>query len=185
MSIHQTIKPTLLIAGLAALAACNQQPAAPTEAIAAVPTEAEAAAIVDGAQAAWSSADTAKIMAAYKEGGVWFDPVAVEPSADRATQTKWTDGFTAMKLSEMSIANRNIQVLDGDTIVASGIATLKSGTAGEPVTFRYSDVYEKQADGKWLIVHEHLSALPAEAAAAVGAAAAAAPATEPAAAPAG
>ena len=180
MSFHQTIKPCLLIASLAALAACNQQPAAPPAA-AAPPTEAEAAAIVDAAEGQWTSADTAKIMASYKEGGVWFDPVAVEPSADRATQTKWTDGFTAMKLTEKSIANKNVQVLDDDTIVASGIATLKSGAAGDPVTFRYSNVYQKQPDGKWLIVHEHLSAPPAEAAAAVGAAAAAAaePAVEP------
>ena len=178
MSFHQTFKPCLLAASLAALAACTQQPApAPPEA-ATVPTDAEAAAIVDGAEAAWTSADTGKIMAAYKEGGVWFDPVAVEPSADRATQTKWTDGFTAMKLTEKSIANKNVQVLDDDTIVASGIAMLKSGAAGEPVTFRYSNVYQKQPDGKWLIVHEHLSAPPVEAAAAVGAAAAAAPAAE-------
>ena len=178
MSFHQAFKPALLAASLLALAACNQQPAAPPQS-AAAPTEAEAAAIVDAAEATWSSADTAKIMAAYKEGGVWFDPVAVEPSADRATQTKWTDGFTAMKLTEKSIANKNVQVLDDDTIVASGIATLKSGAEGEPVTFRYSNVYQKQPDGKWLIVHEHLSATPAETAAAVGAAAAG-PAAEPA-----
>ena len=177
MSYHQAIKPVLLAASLAALAACNQQAAAPPEP-AAVPTAEEAAAIVDGAEAAWTSADTGKVMAAYKEGGVWFDPVVVEPSADRATQTKWTDGFTAMKLTEKAISAKNVQVLDADTIVASGIATFKSGAVGDPVTFRYSDVYQKQPDGKWLIVHEHLSAPPAEAAAAVGAAAAAAPAAE-------
>jgi len=182
MSFHQTIKPSLLIASLAALAACNQQPAAPPAA-AAPPTEAEAAAIVDAAEGQWTSADTAKIMASYKEGGVWFDPVAVEPSADRATQTKWTDGFTAMKLTEKSISAKNVQVLDGDTIVASGIAALNSGAEGEPVVFRYTDVYEKQPDGKWLIVHEHLSAPPAAAAAAVGAAAT--PAAENSAAPTG
>jgi hypothetical protein len=178
MSFQQVIKPVLLAASLATLAACAQQPAAPPEP-AAVPTAEEAAAIVDGAEAAWTSADTGKIMAAYKEGGVWFDPVVVEPSADRATQTNWTDGFTAMKLTEKAIAAKNVQVLDADTIVASGVATFKSGAAGDPVTFRYSDVYQKQPDGKWLIVHEHLSAPPAEAAAAVGAAAAAAaPAAE-------
>ncbi len=177
MSFHQATKPILITATLAALAACNQQPAAPPQP-AAVPTESEAAAIVDGGEAAWTSADTGKIMAAYKEGGVWFDPVVVEPSADRATQTKWTDGFTAMKLTEKTIAAKNVQVLDDDTIVSSGIATLKSGVAGEPVTFRYTNVYQKQPDSKWLIVHEHLSAPPAEAAAAVGAAAAAAPAAE-------
>lgn len=181
MTFHRAVRSGLITAGLFALAACNQQPAAAPEA--AAPTEAEAAAIVDAAEAGWTSADTAKIMASYKEGGVWFDPVAVEPSADRATQTKWTDGFTAMKLTEKTIASKNVQVLDDDTIIASGIATLRSGAAAEPVSFRYSNVYQKQPDGKWLIVHEHLSAPPAEAAAAVGAAAATA--TEPVAEPAG
>ena len=179
MSFHHALKPPLfalsLVAGLGSLGACQQTVEAPKAA--AVPTEAEAAAIVDAAEAAWTSADTAKIMASYKEGGVWFDPVAVEPSADRAVQTKWTDGFTAMKLTEKSIAAKNVQVLDADTIVASGIATFKGGA--DPVTFRYTDVYQKQSDGKWLIVHEHLSTTPAETAAAVGAAAAAA-ADEPA-----
>lgn len=160
MSFHRALKPGLLAASLIALAACNQQRSAAPQA-ATVPTEAEAAAIVDAAEAAWTSADTAKIMASYKEGGVWFDPVAVEPSADRAVQTKWTDGFTAMKLTDMTIANKTVQVLDDDTIVASGIATLKSGAGGDPVTFRYTDVYEKQADGEWLIVNEHLSSPPA------------------------
>ena len=177
MSFQYAFKPGLLAVSLFALAACNQQPAAPPQA-ATVPTDVEAAAIVDAAEAAWTSADTAKIMASYKEGGVWFDPVAVEPSADRAVQTKWTDGFTAMKLTEKSVAAKNVQVLDADTIVASGIATFKSGPGADPVTFRYTDVYEKQADGKWLIVHEHLSATPAETAAAVGAAAAE-PAAQP------
>ena len=180
MSFHQITKSALLAASLFALAACNQQPAAAPDA-AKAPTDAEAAAIVDAAEAGWTSADTAKIMASYKEGGVWFDPVAVEPSADHATQTKWTDGFAAMKLTEKSIAAKNVQVLDADTIVASGIATFKGGPGADPVTFRYTDVYEKQGDGKWLIVHEHLSATPAETAAAVAAAAAGGePAPEPA-----
>lgn len=159
MSYHHALQASLLAASLVALAACNQTVEAPKAA--AIPTDTEAAAIVDAAESAWTSADTGRIMAGYKEGGVWFDPVAAEPSADRATQSKWTDGFTAMRLTEKSIAAKNVQVLDADTIVASGIATFKGGAGTDPVTFRYSDVYEKQPDGKWLIVHEHLST-PAE-----------------------
>lgn len=183
MSFHNAFKPSLLAASLLALAACTPQPAAENKA-AAVPTEAEAAAIVDAAEGQWTSADSAKIMAYYKKGGVWFDPVAVEPSADWAVQTKWTDGFTAMKLTEKSMAAKTVQVLGDDTLIASGVATLKSGPDGDPVTFRYTDVYEKQPDGKWLIVHEHLSAPPVAAVATVGAAAAP-KATENAAAPPG
>src|SRR5688572_26419504 len=102
VSFQYALKPAFVAASLLTLAACNPQPAAAPEAGAA-PTEAEAAAIVYAAEAASTSADTGKIMASYKEGGVWFDPVAVEPSADRATPTKWTDGFTAMAPTEKSI----------------------------------------------------------------------------------
>jgi ketosteroid isomerase-like protein len=161
MSFHRIMRPGLLAVSLIALAACKPQaPAKPPEAAATVPTEAEAAKIVDTAEAPWTSVDTAKIMSAYKEGAVMFDIVAASPSTDRATQNKWTDGFTAMKLTEKSIADKHVQVLDADTIVASGIATLKSGAQGEPISFRYSDVYERQPDGKWMIVHEHLSTPP-------------------------
>ena len=112
-------------------------------------------------------------MAAYKEGGIWFDPVAVEPSADSATQTKWTDGFTAMKLTDMTSPTRRSRC--STTIPSSRRESRPSpkSAQGEPVTFRYTDVYQKEPDGKWMIVHEHLSATPAETAAAVGAAAAA------------
>ncbi|HMI41288.1 MAG TPA: nuclear transport factor 2 family protein [Sphingomicrobium sp.] len=162
MSFRKAITPSLLAVSLIALAACKpQEPAKAPEAAAMVPTDAEAAKIVDDAEAAWTSVDTAKIMASYKEGAVMFDVVAAGPSTDRATQNKWTDGFTAMKLTENSIADKHVQVLDADTIIASGIATLKSGDKGEPVMFRYTDVYEKQPDGKWMIVHEHLSTPPA------------------------
>ena len=164
MSLHKAITPSLLAVSLLALAACKPQPPAKApEAAVTMPTDAEAAAIVDKAEGQWTSADTAKIMSAYKEGAVMFDIVAPSPSTDRATQNKWTDGFTAMKLTENNIADKHVQVLDADTIVASGIATLKSGAEGEPISFRYTDVYEKQPDGTWMIVHEHLSTPPAAA----------------------
>jgi len=162
MTFRKAITPYLLAVSLLALGACKQQAAEAPKAAATVPTDAEAAKIVDAAEAAWNSADTGKIMAAYKEGGVWFDPVAVRPSDDRATQTKWTDGFTAMKLSGLKVADKHVQVLDDDTIVASGIANFAKSDQGEPVTFRYTDVYEKQPDGKWMIVHEHRSMTPRE-----------------------
>jgi uncharacterized protein (TIGR02246 family) len=160
MSFRRAITPSLIAVSLIALGACKQQAAEAPKAAVVAPTDAEAARIVDDAEAGWNSADTSKIMTAYKEGGVWFDPVAVQPSADRATQTKWTDGFSAMKLSGLKVADKHVQVLDADTLVASGIATFAKSEQGEPVTFRYTDVYEKQPDGKWMIVHEHLSAPP-------------------------
>lgn len=153
---------TLLLAS-AALAAC--QPAATTNgsSAAAKPTEAEAAAIVDKTESTFNSGDAATIMANYTNDAVFFDPVESEPTNDHATAMKWTEAFTKNKFSGLNVPNRRIQVLDADTILSSGTGEFTKSDAGQPVPakFRYTDVYEKQADGSWKIVHEHLSFPPA------------------------
>ena len=55
------------------------------------------------------------------------------------------------------------QRLDADHFIASGTATLTS-TDGptKSATMRFTDVYERQADGRWLIVNEHVSMKPEE-----------------------
>ena len=62
----------------------------------------------------------------------------------------------------LSATAGRIQVLDAGTIIASGTGTFNSGVPSGPrqITIRYSDVYQKQPDGHWLIVHEHLSNVP-------------------------
>lgn len=124
-------------------------------------TQDEAKAIVDKAEASWTAGDTAKIMAFYAPGAVMFDAVAPAPTTNRGVQTKWTDAFVAMKPSNLRAPDRRVQVLDADTIIASGTATVDAA-APKPgsVSIRYTDVYQKQADGTWLIVHEHLSDVP-------------------------
>ena len=158
--MHPSARTALLVAGLAAVtSACSL--AKPPEAPAPL-TQADAEVIAENTQATWNSGDTAKIMAQYKPGAVMFDIAAPAPSDDRATQTKWTDSFVAMKPSNFRVPDRRVQVLDADTIVMSGTGTFDTAAPGGPttVTMRYSDVLEKQADGTWLIVHEHLSEVP-------------------------
>lgn len=155
----------LLVTGVAiAVVGCTQAPEAPKP-----PTQDEAQAIVDKAEAVWNSADTARIMALYAIGAVMFDPVEPAPTHDRDVQTKWTDAFTAMKASGLRVPNRRVQVLDADTIVSSGTATIDA-TVPEPrpISIRYTDVYQKQVNGSWLIVHEHLSEVPKPPAAPAG-----------------
>lgn len=159
---RNTLRTPFLLAGTAlAIASCNRTEA-PAAAAAAVPTQAEATAIVDGAEAQWNSGDAARIMALYKDGAVMFDVAAPAPSNDRATQTRWTEAFAAMRLTGFRAPDRRVQVLDADTIISSGTGTFDSGVPTGPrqITIRYTDVYEKQADGHWLIVHEHLSNVP-------------------------
>lgn len=152
------------LAGIALLAACS--PAAKhgnsAAATAVPPTAEEALATVESAEATFTSGNAEAIMAHYAPGAVFFDASIAEPTDDRATATKWTENFVAMKPSNLSTEGRKIQILDADTFIASGIGTLDAVVKGRPtkLSMRYTDVYEKQADGRWLIVHEHLSMPP-------------------------
>lgn len=164
------------LAGLALLAACSRTPTNTAAEVAVPPTEAEAAAVADLTEATFTSGDAQTIMAHYAPGAVFFDPMVAEPTDDRATATKWTENFVAMKPTAYSPGTRKIQVLDGDTFITSGIGTIDAVVDDRPtkLAMRYTDVYEKQADGTWLIVHEHLS-MPPEAKEKAAAAPAAAP----------
>jgi ketosteroid isomerase-like protein len=144
----------LMLAGSLALAACAR-PGTPI-------TEAEANRIADSIEATFNSGDTARIMAGYAPGAVMFDAGTPEPTRDRALQTKWADGFVALKPRNFSPGKRELQLLDSDTFDTAGIESFEGdiGRGHELIRFRYTDVYQKQADGKWRIVHEHLSALP-------------------------
>ncbi len=157
--MRRIITATTVATAVLALCACNRE-SAPAASGATPPSPAEAAAIVEASEATFTSGDAARIMAQYAEGAVMFDAGRAQPTDDRATQRRLTEAFARMGLSEMQIADKHVQVLDGDTIVASGIGTFDL-PGGSRVSIRYSDVYQKQPDGRWLIVHEHLSMPPA------------------------
>ncbi|HUR41558.1 MAG TPA: DUF4440 domain-containing protein, partial [Verrucomicrobiae bacterium] len=57
---------------------------------------------------------------------------------------------------------RIVQSLNDDTIVSSGIAAFLADVGGrrQRVSVRYTHVFAKQADGRWLIVAEHNSIPP-------------------------
>ncbi len=124
-------------------------------------TQAEATAIQDKIEGEWTSMDAKRIDALYATDIVGFDMTAPPLSTDRANWTKLQEGFASLKLDKSNDMERKIQVLDADTFVASGTTQMSSTT--EPKNdfkLRWTDVYQKQADGKWLIVNEHVSAVP-------------------------
>lgn len=156
-----------LMAAAIGLAACSQQAAKPAHpAEAATVSEADAAAIADATQAAWTTMDVAMIEAPYARDVVAFDPGVAPLSTTWANWHKLQQGFAAMKFDKISVPDRKIQRVDADTFIVSGTGTMTS-TAGKlkSATLRFTDVYQKQPDGKWLIVNEHASMAPAAAAA--------------------
>ena len=158
---------TLMVVGVAALllGGCEIQSsgAGDAKASAAPVSQAEADKIVADMHQSFTGGDAFKIMDHYAPGAVIFDPGRAEPSADRAVQTKWASEFVTMKPSDLVSTTRHVQVLDGDTIVASGIAAFLADIGGnrERLSVRYSQVFQRQADGSWKIVNEHMSMPPA------------------------
>ena len=161
-------KKFLLVAGaLLALAACDQlglqkkaeAPAAPPAAV--LPTEAEGEALLDRLAVAVGEGDAVKIVA-------FFAPDAVVVSSGNNTVLKTGEANLAdtaefVKLGAKPVLNeRSVQVLDADTIVTTGVVTLDFKKNGRPtwIAMRITDVWQKQADGAWLVVNEHGSNMP-------------------------
>ena len=141
-----------------ALVGCNQALTAPKPPV----TEAQAAKIAEAAEANFTTGDLGKIMAQYAKGAVMIDAATTDPSNDRKVQTGWAKTFVSMTPADYKVPNRHIQLLGGDAFISSGIETftVAAGTARPTVSARFTDVFQRQKDGSWKIVHEHISMPP-------------------------
>jgi ketosteroid isomerase-like protein len=150
---------TGIVCGLAiwCLAGC-EKPAGQHAAV----TQAEATAIAERAEASFTTGDVDAIMRQYAKGAVMIDASNPTPSTDRAVQTGWAKAFVSMKPADYHVPDRHIQILGPDAFISSGteMATIQAGTARPTISARYTDVYQRQSDGSWKIVHEHVSMPP-------------------------
>jgi ketosteroid isomerase-like protein len=148
-----------VLAASTAIASCSQKAAAPEAA--AKLSEAEAAVIADATEAAWTSADLAKEEAVYAKDVIAFDPADPPLSTSWENFDKLQKAYIDMKFNGKSVPDRTIQILDADTFVVSGTADLTSIEGPmKQASMRFTDVYQHQADGRWLIVNEHVSFRP-------------------------
>ncbi|MFL6782262.1 MAG: YybH family protein [Sphingomicrobium sp.] len=141
-----------------ALAGCKLQ-----QSPAAAPlTTAEATRIAETAEASFTTGDVKAIMAQYAAGAVMFDAGQPAFSTDRKVQTGWAQGFVSMKPADYHVPDRQIQLLGANAFISSGTETftIESGSARPTISIRFTDVFQRQRDGSWKIVHEHLSMPP-------------------------
>jgi ketosteroid isomerase-like protein len=124
--------------------------------------QAAAEKIVANAETAWSSGRIEAVMANYADGAVVFDTSTLAPTTDRNVQTRGNAAFLTMKPADFRVDPRHVQLLDNDTIIASGVLsfTANVGAARPVLKTRYTQVYQRQADGSFKIVHEHMSSPP-------------------------
>ena len=147
----------LLFAAVLLAAGCQKAPSGQPPV-----TEAQAAKIAENAEANFTTGDLGKIMAQYGERAVMIDAATTDPSADRKVQTGLAKTFVSMAPGDYKVPNRHIQLLGGDAFISSGIETftVAAGAARPTVSARFTDVFQRQKDGSWKIVHEHVSMPP-------------------------
>lgn len=138
------------------LSGCQQAAEVPAAPVAI--SESDAEIIANRNEVELASTNAARVKAIYARDIVAFDPGVPALMTDRAAFDKAQDDFVAMKFDSFGRKERKVQVLDADTFIVSGTSDMASTTVpGNKGTFRYSEVYQKQPDGKWLIVNEHVS----------------------------
>ena len=128
-------------------------------------TKAEATRIAETAEASFMTGDVKKIMAQYADGAVMFDAGHPAFSTDRKVQAGWAQDFVSMKPADYHVPDRQIQIVGPDAFISSGteMFTIAAGSARPTISARFTDVFQRQKDGSWKIVHEHLSLPPADA----------------------
>ena len=126
-------------------------------------TQADAEKIVADAEAAWSGNRIEAVMANYADGAVAFDTSTLAPTTDHNVQTRGNAAFLTMSPADFRVDPRHVQLLDNDTIVASGVLSFTANVGGgrRLLKTRYTQVYQRQPDGSFRIVHEHMSSPPA------------------------
>jgi ketosteroid isomerase-like protein len=151
----------LLIPGIALLAVAGCKQAASDHAPV---TKAEATRIAEQAEATFTTGDVNAIMRQYADGAVMFDASHPELSIDRKVQAGWARDFVSMKPADYHVPDRQIQLIGPDAFISSGteIFTVEAGAARPTVSARFTDVFQRQRDGSWKIVHEHVSLPPAQ-----------------------
>jgi ketosteroid isomerase-like protein len=127
-------------------------------------TRAEATKIAERAEATFTTGDVNAIMRQYAAGAVMFDASHPELSTDRKVQTGWARDFVSMKPADYHVPDRQIQLVGPDAFISSGteVFTVEAGAARPTVSARFTDVFQRQRDGSWKIVHEHVSLPPAQ-----------------------
>ena len=148
----------LLIVGLLfTVAACQKAPSGNPPV-----TEAQAAKIAEAAEANFTKGDPKAVMAQYADKAVMIDAAAPDPSADRKVQSGWAQNFVSMQPADFKVLDRHIQLIGGDAFISSGTETftVAAGAARPTVSARFTDVFQRQKDGSWKIINEHVSMPP-------------------------
>ena len=146
------------LAVIAVLAGCQQPAGSPTAAPKARLTEAQALAIAMSPLTNWATENAKALDSMYSPDAIGFDASTAPLVVNEAAFVAINQPFKAMNYDKVTVGTRKIQVLSDDIFVFTSDTDLVSTTGpGKPTKYRCTDVFQRQADGKFLVVNEHCS----------------------------
>ncbi|MFJ4538815.1 SgcJ/EcaC family oxidoreductase [Streptomyces tibetensis] len=126
-------------------------------------TKAQVLGLFDNWNAALQTGDPRKVADLYAKDAVLLPTVSNQVRTDRAEIVDYFEHFLQNKPYGTKVESV-VNVLDRDTVIDTGVYefTLTDHETGEKsrVKARYTYAYEKQPNGKWLIVNHHSSKMP-------------------------
>lgn len=126
-------------------------------------TKAQVLGLFDQWNAALQSGDPKKVANLYAKDAVLLPTVSNNVRSDRAEIVDYFEHFLQNKPVGTKIES-HVNILDSDTVIDAGAYefALTDHETGEKSTVkaRYTYAYEKQPNGKWLIVNHHSSKMP-------------------------
>ncbi|MFC8141715.1 SgcJ/EcaC family oxidoreductase [Streptomyces paradoxus] len=119
--------------------------------------------LFDQWNAALQTGDPKKVADLYAKDAVLLPTVSDQVRTDRAGIVDYFERFLQNKPVGTKVESV-VNVLDRDTVIDTGVYEfeLTDHDSGEPSTVkaRYTYAYEKQPNGRWLIVNHHSSKMP-------------------------
>ncbi|MEU3935104.1 SgcJ/EcaC family oxidoreductase [Streptomyces sp. NPDC029044] len=126
-------------------------------------TKTQVLALFDQWNAALRTGDPEKVADLYAKDAVLLPTVSNQVRTDRAGIVDYFEHFLQNKPQGTKIESV-VNVLDRDTVIDTGVyefaLTDHDTGAQSTVKARYTYAYEKQPNGKWLIVNHHSSKMP-------------------------
>lgn len=111
--------------------------------------------------AAATAGDVTRDDALYAKDAVAVDPVSSDLIVGSEAMHKSNQAFIDMKIDKVVYTERKFVALDENAFVVIGKVHAESSAGpAKSMDFRVTDVFRKQDDGKFLIVHEHTSLAP-------------------------
>ncbi|MER7477559.1 SgcJ/EcaC family oxidoreductase [Streptomyces sp. NPDC126510] len=126
-------------------------------------TKAQVLGLFDDWNAALQTGDPKKVADLYAKDAVLLPTVSNQVRTDRAGIVDYFEHFLRNKPHGTKVESV-VNVLDRDTVIDTGVyefALTDHETGGKStVKARYTYAYEKQPNGRWLIVNHHSSKMP-------------------------